>query len=105
MKPGQLAMVQKSTGMCYIDATPDRIDIEGWMHRRYYFKDAPLADLLRHLERTYGVMFNVMDSVLYNYTYTMNFTNESIEDILYQMERITPIRCVISNNNITIYGR
>lgn len=105
MRPGQLAVVSQSTGKYYVDNAPNKASIEGWMHKRYYYKDAPLAELVRHLERSYGAIFTIDDHKLYEYTYTMSFANESIDDILRQMESITPIRCVNSNNRVTIYAK
>ena len=75
----------------------------GWMHKRYYFKNTPLKDLLEFLERNYGVTCRVTDSRLYKYTYTINFNNESVDQILSAMERITPMRIVRVADSITIH--
>lgn len=101
MRPGQMALIDNSSGACRIDRG-DRNKTLGWMHKRYFFKNAPLEDVVRLLEKSYGVTIGIEAPELYGYTYTMSFSNESVDEILSQMETITPIRYVNSNGRITI---
>lgn len=105
IKPGELMSIQKSNGICLLERNVDSKQVDGWMRNQYRFKDAPLAELLKFIERTYGVEFRLSDTSLYRYTYTINFYNESVDDVLKAMERITPIRFVRVNNEITIYPK
>lgn len=102
MQPGQLLELNRESGHISVKANADSLNLMGWMHKRYYFKNTPLRDLLAFLERNYGVECHVSDDSLYKYTYTINFYNESIDQILSAMERITPLRIVRINDSITI---
>ena len=102
MRPGQLLELNRESGQISMKADADTLSLMGWMHKRYYFKNTPLRDLLAFLERNYGVECHVSDDRLYKYTYTINFYNESIDQILSAMERITPLQIVRINDSITI---
>lgn len=101
--PGQLFEMNRISGRCSLLPNADTAAVVGWMHKRYYFKNTPLKDLLEFLERNYGVTCRVTDSRLYKYTYTINFNNESVDQILSAMERITPMRIVRVADSITIH--
>ena len=103
LHPGQLLELNRESGETLLKSDADSTQLMGWMHKRYYFKNTPLRDLLAFLERNYGVECRVCDESLYRYTYTINFYNESIDQILSAMERITPLRIVRINDSITIY--
>lgn len=102
MLPGQLLELNRESGKISVKTDAGSLNLMGWMHKRYYFKNTPLRDLLAFLERNYGVECHVSDERLYKYTYTINFYNESIDQILSAMERITPLRIVRINDSITI---
>lgn len=101
--PGQLFEMDRVSGRCTLLPNADTAAVVGWMHKRFYFKNTPLKDLLEFLEHNYGVECRVTDSRLYKYTYTINFNNESVDQILSAMERITPMRIVRVADSITIH--
>lgn len=101
--PGQFLKVDKESGRAQLQKNADSMAIMGWMHKRYYFKNTPLRDLLAFLERNYGLQCRVSDERLYKYTYTINFYNESVDQILSAMERITPVHIVRVNDSITVH--
>lgn len=105
LRPGDLFNANRSTGYCSIGHEVPSSKIEGWMHDRYQFVDAPLAEVIKFLERHYGMSFRVQNTDLYRYTYTMSFYNESIDDIMTAMKVITPIDFIRVNDQITIYAR
>lgn len=105
LQPGDLFNASRSTGYCSIGHDVPSSKIEGWMHNRYQFVDAPLADVIKFLERHYGMSFRVEDTELYRYTYTMSFYNESIDDIMAAMRLITPINFTRVNDQITVYAK
>ncbi len=101
--PGQFLKVDKESGGAQLQKKADSTVIMGWIHKRYYFKNTPLRDLLAFLECNYGVQCRVADERLYKYTYTINFYNESLDQILSAMERITPVHIVRVNDSITVH--
>lgn len=102
LQPGQFLRVDKESGGAQLQKNADSAAVMGWMHKRYYFKNTPLRDLLAFLERSYGVQCRVTDGRLYKYTYTINFYNESVDQILSAMERITPVHIVRVNDSVTV---
>lgn len=61
------------------------IDLEkhlGWMHYRFYFDDATLADVANELERAYGVEIHFADPDMGNRRISTRFEGESIHKVL-----------------------
>jgi len=54
----------------------------GWMQNRLYFNDMSLQELLKNMERKYGVSFQVNDSSLYSIHFTGSFKDESLTQAL-----------------------
>ena len=53
-----------------------------WTNNKIVFVDESLAEVMKKLERWYGVRIVVQDEALANNLYTGSFRNESIEDVL-----------------------
>lgn len=53
-----------------------------WTENKIAFMDEPFEEVLKKLERWYGVRIIVEDASLINNLYTGSFRNESIEDVL-----------------------
>jgi transmembrane sensor len=54
----------------------------GWMQNRLYFNDMSLRELLKNMERKYGVSFQVTDSSLYSIHFTGSFKDETVTQAL-----------------------
>ncbi len=54
----------------------------GWVQNRLYFNDMSLRELLKNMERKYGVSFQVNDSSLYSIHFTGSFKDESLTQAL-----------------------
>lgn len=54
----------------------------GWMQNRLYFNDMSLQELLKNMERKYGVSFQVTDSSLYMIHFTGSFKDETVTQAL-----------------------
>ena len=75
---------------------------EAWLHNNYAFTNAPLEDVVEFLERHYAVEIEVADARILQYSYTMEFYNETIDEVLSVMSQITPIRYSRVNDRITV---
>lgn len=53
---------------------------EAWLHNNYAFTNAPLEDVVEFLERHYAVEIEVADARILQYSYTMEFYNETIDE-------------------------
>ena len=54
----------------------------GWMQNRLYFNDMSFEDLLKNMERKYGVSFHVADSSLDTIHFTGSFKDETVTQAL-----------------------
>jgi transmembrane sensor len=54
----------------------------GWMQNRLYFNDMSLQELLKNMERKYGISFQVTDSSLYAIHFTGSFKDETVSQAL-----------------------
>ena len=53
-----------------------------WTENKLAFMDEPFGDILKKLERWYGIHITVTDPSLMDNLYTGSFRNESIDDVL-----------------------
>jgi transmembrane sensor len=54
----------------------------GWMQNRLYFNDMSFQELLKNMERKYGVSFHVADSSLDTINFTGSFKDETVTQAL-----------------------
>ncbi|MCM1031482.1 MAG: FecR domain-containing protein [Oscillibacter sp.] len=92
MKPGEVASFSKNSGACRVDTTDDAGSYSAWKGDRLIFKKTPLREVLKVLERKFDRVFEVENPALYRYTYTITFHQESLREIMEDMQRITPVR-------------
>ena len=64
--------------------------------------DAFPNDIVKVSERHYAVEIEVADARILQYSYTMEFYNETIDEVLSGMSQITPIRYSRVNDRITV---
>jgi transmembrane sensor len=58
------------------------IEETGWMQNRLYFNDMSFQELLKNMERKYGVTFHVADSSLDTIHFTGSFKDETVTQAL-----------------------
>ena len=81
----------------------------GWMQNRLYFDDMSFQDLLKNMERKYGVSFHVADSVLDTIHFTGSFQNETVPQALDALrltaeQSTTDFKYEIKGNQVFIYN-
>lgn len=104
LKSGQQAFYSKATS----DINIQKSEIgqnSNWKAKKLIFKDTPLLEVVKVLERWYNVKFIIMDQGLSTYTYTINFKNEPLQNVLIGLEKITPIKYQINNGIVEIKKR
>lgn len=104
LKPGQQAIYSKSTSKLEIQKTAKGQN-SNWKEKNLTFKDTPLLDVIKVLERWYNVRFIIMDQGLSTYTYTITFHNEPLQNVLTGLEKITPIKYQMKNGTVEIRKR
>jgi len=76
-----------------------------WIANKLIFKNEPFGSLVVMLERWYNVEIKLIDSALFNYSYTGSFENETIEQALTALRLANPIFDYrIDKNKIEIFS-
>jgi ferric-dicitrate binding protein FerR (iron transport regulator) len=85
-----------------IDKVDTSIVEVSWTQNKIAFMDEPFAQVIKKLERWYGVSINVEDDALMENLYTGSFRNESIEDVLSALQFSKPFTYKKENDVIRI---
>jgi ferric-dicitrate binding protein FerR (iron transport regulator) len=85
-----------------IDKVDTSIVEVSWTQNKIAFMDEPFAQVVKKLERWYGVPIIVNDGVLLENLYTGSFRNESIEDVLSALQFSKPFTYKKENDVIRI---
>ena len=102
MAPDEMLAVDRNARTCRAVRPAGKSAPEAWSHNNYAFTNAPLEDVVEFLERHYAVEIEVADARILQYSYTMEFYNETIDEVLSVMSQITPIRYSRVNDRITV---
>ncbi len=82
LKPGELAICQKST----LDISIDTVDTDlytSWRHGQFKFKELSFEEISKRLSRNYNIQFVFLNKNLKNIRYNGSFYNyESLDQIL-----------------------
>ncbi|XOV94299.1 MAG: FecR family protein [Bacteroidota bacterium] len=78
-------------------------DILAWNNGTLIFKNDPLPETFKKLERWYGVEFEFSKEVKLEGTYSGRYQNKSLELILEGISYTSHIKYIINNKKITIY--
>ena len=73
-----------------------------WVQGKLIFRDMPFKQIRKQLERRYNVTIVNTDTALDNNTFSANFEEESIEEILEILDRTYGIEYSIKENQIII---
>jgi ferric-dicitrate binding protein FerR (iron transport regulator) len=104
MAPGQLAVYDKINHKISIRNILDPTEISQWRNNYFIFKDAPLAEVLKTINRRFNIDFNIRDPKVLKYTYTLSTRQTSVEKLIDELEIIAPVRFKITNNIIDVSG-
>jgi ferric-dicitrate binding protein FerR (iron transport regulator) len=101
LQPGQEAFYSKNSSAIEIQRIAKGQN-SLWKEKKIKFKDTPLFEVIKVLERWYNVKFVVMDQGLSEYTYTITFHNEPLQNVLTGLQKITPIKYQINNGIVEV---
>jgi hypothetical protein len=65
----------------------------------------PFREVCKILERWHGIEIEVLDTSLYNYTFTAELGSESLTQIIELMNFTMPILCDVKDNKVFIRKR
>lgn len=98
---GQQAVLNKTTNkLSVVNAEPDVVS--SWKNNELKFDNTPLTEVVKYLERWYGVNINIEKSMIGKHNYTFKIKTESLTEILEKIKIITPIAYEINGKDVRI---
>ena len=94
MQPGQQAIYIKAVNTISLKDV-DAEKYTSWIGGKLIFKDDPMDQVVRKLDRWFNVQIEIADPSIGGYIYTATFQNETIEQILSLIQRTSPIEYTI----------
>lgn len=79
-------------------------DLLGWKDGYLIFRDDPMRQAIRKLERWYNVDVTVEDENFYTYVFRATFQDEPIEEVLSLLSKTSPIKYKIEKRKKDING-
>ena len=74
-----------------------------WMQGRLLFDNTPMEDVVKRLEKWYGVQIVVEDSNIYKSSFTGDFQSESIIQVLELMKITSAVNYKVEGREVRIY--
>lgn len=103
LRPGQQAIFDKITGQTTITPLNQPLQQSLWRSDVLNFKDTPMEEVLKLLNRKFDVPFTIENSEVAKYSFTLVTTKKSqLEDILKELEKIAPITFTLKNNTYSV---
>ncbi|MFA6701782.1 MAG: FecR domain-containing protein [Dysgonamonadaceae bacterium] len=102
LHPGQHLVYNKESGKTSIQNLSKSTNYSLWKDRILYLNDTSLRDVVRLLERRYDVEFIVKDANALLYTYTLITRQETVEGVLNELQKISPVNFSIHDKQIIV---
>ena len=99
--PGQQGILNKSTNQLTILKTEPQI-VSSWKDNELRFDNTPLDEVVKYLERWYGVNINIDATMVGKHNYTFKIKTESLTEILEKIKVMTPIAYEINGKDVKI---
>ncbi|AHW61531.1 FecR family protein [Draconibacterium orientale] len=101
LKPGEQLAYNKTNKKLYIEEVDTRL-FTSWKDNKLIFLNMSFADLIKLLERKFGVNIEVIDKTILDEHYTGTIKNETILEILNIIQHTHPIKYEIKGQKIII---
>ncbi|MEG1007891.1 MAG: FecR domain-containing protein [Bacteroides sp.] len=92
LEPGEKLLYNKKDNSCVISKILNNKLHSVWKQNLLVFKDTPLDEVLKVLNRWYNVDFFIEDDAVRKYDYTLTSENMLLEQVLLDLEKIAPVR-------------
>lgn len=92
LRPGEKLVYNKVSSQCTISGNANSSTSSLWKQNVIAFKDTPLAEVIKVLNRWYNVNFKVEDAAAWNVRYTITSENTLLEKVLHDLEKIAPLK-------------
>ena len=102
LKPNEKIILNKESGECTITPIENSQNLSTWKKDIITFNNAPLNKVMKDLSRWYNVRFIVEDNRAYGYLFTITSNNTLLENVLNELEIISPVKFVYENQTVRI---
>ena len=92
VQPGERLVYNKDNQQCTISKMNDMQRLSMWKQNVIVFKDTPLPEVIKILNRWYNVNFKIEDEQASKYVYTLTSDNTILEKVLQDLEKIAPVK-------------
>ena len=103
LEPGQFASFNYDDGQ-FITHKFNPDEVTGWKDGVLYFKDASFNEIIKKLERWYGVRIRADGGAIRKH-YTGRFTNENLRNVLESISFALDFNYKLKDKNVTLYVR
>ena len=90
--PGEKLIYNKESDQCRIIKNDHSKQVSMWKDNVISFKDTPLTEVVKALNRWYNVNFKIEDEQASKYVYTLTSDNTILEKVLQDLEKIAPVK-------------
>jgi transmembrane sensor len=101
LTPGQQAVLNKSTNKLTFSKADPAV-VSSWKDNELKFDNTPFDEVVKYLERWYGVSINIDPSMIGRHHYTFKIKTESLTEILEKIKVMTPIAYEINGKDVRI---
>lgn len=105
VQPGEKLVYNKENKLCTISRIEDMQRMSIWKQNVIVFKDTPLPEVVKVLNRWYDVDFKVEDNRTLTYVYTLTSENTLLEKVLMDLEKIAPVKFDYNEDNKEVIVR
>ena len=70
-----------------------------WRTKSLNFYRTPLRDIVKTLERQYEVQFDVADSALLNYRFSISTSKINLNEVLNDLEKVSKVRFKLKDDS------
>lgn len=92
VRPGERLIYNKESNECTISRMEDMHRLSMWKQNVIVFKDTPLPEVIKVLNRWHDVDFRIEDERALTYVYTLTSDNTLLEKVLMDLEKIAPVK-------------
>lgn len=98
--PGDVAVFSEKTNTLQVRNTDVQKYIS-WKNNKLIFRNEPMREVIKDLERWFNVEVDVLDEEVFNSIFTGTITNQNYEQIFKLIEYSCSVKCKIETNNTT----
>lgn len=103
LAPHQKAMLDKSTGSITVTEVENAVnDATAWKRKELVFRNIPLYQVLKSIEKHYGVICNVCPHLNINDRFTGTIPGNNINDVLQILETSYHCRATLKDNQLNL---